>query len=124
MCSISTNSIADNQLSELEQSKDKTMIERRLFNFAKESDIKTPSILDSSQCHMRRMPEDLKNIRKIRIGRHRVYFTGYHTQCSYNVFYIKTFKQSGKNDEDDKRFQDILGSAINAPSFRTIKIKE
>ena len=124
MCSISTNSTMDNQLDELERSDDKDMIEKRLYNFAKESTVQNPSILDSSKCHMRRMPKDLRNIRKIRIGSHRVYFTGHHTQCSYTAFYIKMFKRSGKNDEDNQRFQNELGSAICEPPIRTIKTDE
>ncbi len=124
MCSISTNSTNDNQLDELERSGDKDMIEKRLYNFAKESTVQNSSILDSSECHMRRMPKDLRNVRKIKIGRHRVYFTGHHTQCSYAAFYIKMFKRSGKNDEDNQRFQNELGPAICEPPIRTIKIEE
>ena len=124
MCSISTNSIADNQLDELGRSDDKDMIEARLYNFAKESTVEKPSMLDSTKCHIRRMPRDLRNIRKITIGRHRVYFTGHHTQCSYTAFYIKMFKRSGENDEDNQRFQRILGFAICEPPIRTIEIEE
>lgn len=114
----------DDQLSELDRSDDKDMIEKRLYNFAKESSVQNPSILDSPQCNTRRMPRDLKNVRKISIGRHRIYFTGHHTQCSYKAFYIKMFKRSGENDEDDRRFQNILGSAICEPPRRTINIEE
>lgn len=114
----------DNQLDELGRSDDKDMIEARLYNFAKESTVEKPSMLDSTKCHIRRMPRDLRNIRKITIGRHRVYFTGHHTQCSYTAFYIKMFKRSGENDEDNQRFQRILGFAIYEPPIRTIEIEE
>ncbi len=124
MCSISTNSTADNQLDELGRSDDKDMIEKRLYNFAKESTVENSSMLDSTKCHMRGMPIGLRNIRKITIGRHRVYFTGHHTQCSYIAFYIKMFKRSGENNEDNQRFQRILGSAICEPPIRTIEIEE
>ena len=115
MCLISINATANELLVELERSGDRDMIEKRLYNFAKEASIDNPARLDDPQCHMKRMPEDLKHIRKISIGRHRVYFTGYHNQCSYQVFYIKKFKQTGKKDEDDRRFQKILKTAVSDP---------
>lgn len=124
MCSISINATVDGQLDQLENLGDKDMIEKRLYNFAQESDTQTPSILDAPKHHMRRMPTDLKNIRKIQIGRHRIYYTGHHTQCSYFAFYVKLFKQSGKNDEDGRQFQKMLTSATLEPSTRTIKMCE
>nr|CBX30590.1 unknown protein [uncultured Desulfobacterium sp.] len=121
MCSISVNSITDEQLQMLEHSGDKNMIEKRLYEYAKEANIQTPSTLDLPKCHMSRMPSDLKDIRKVRIGRHRVYFTGYHTECSYNVFYIKKFKRSGQNDEDNRQFQKILAASNCEPHVRIIE---
>jgi hypothetical protein len=112
----------DEQLTDLEHSGDREMIERRLFNFAKEADTNTPAILDDPRCHMQRMPEDLKNIRKITIGRHRIYYIGYHTQCSYSVFYIKKFKKTGRDDDDDKAFQKKLTKILNQPCQREIKL--
>lgn len=123
MCSISTNKTTDKQLCELERSGNREMIEKRLYNFAKESSVQCPAILDAPQCHIRRMPDDLRDIRKITIGRHRIYFIGHHTQCSYKVFYIKAFKQSGKNDEDSRRFQGILKTATCDPPKRIIDHK-
>ena len=61
------------------------------------------------------MPPDLREIRKTTIGRHRLFFTGYHTQCRYVAFYLKRFKQYGVNDEDDKAFQNILRRALEDP---------
>jgi hypothetical protein len=122
VCSISTSRIADELLAALERAGDRQMIERRLYNFAKEADLQTPAMLDKSQTHMRRMPQDLKNVRKITIGRHRIYYIGHHTQCSYKVFYIKKFKQSGKDDDDDKRFQKILAKAALEPRKRVIDL--
>jgi hypothetical protein len=108
MCSISTNPTANDQLEKLERSNDKNMIERRLSKFAEDSDINKSDILDEPKNHMKRMPLELKDVKKIQIGRHRVYYTGHHTKCSYLVFYIKQFKKSDKNKEDDKKFQNKL----------------
>lgn len=120
MCSISTNRTVDQELQQLERSDDRRMIEQRLFRFADEANATQMGVLDSLINSMRRMPDDLKDIRKIRIGRHRVYYTGYHTQCSYHTFYIKSFKKTGVNDEDDKRFQDKLRRALTEPKTSTL----
>ena len=120
MCSISKNTIAETQLTELERSNDRRMIEGRLFQFASEADTQHPGALDTLKCHMRRLPQDLRHIRKKQIGRHRIFFTGYHTRCAYQVYYIKMFKRSGVNDEDDQRFQNKLRQALGQPIISQI----
>jgi len=112
MCSISSNTVANKQLKDLELSHDKVMIEKRLFCFANEANTDTPGALDRPQTHMKRMPIDLKDVRKITIGRHRIYFTGHHSRCSYDVIYIKKFKKTGVDDDDDRNFQKKLKLAL------------
>ena len=73
---------------------------------------------------MKRMPPDLREARKITIGRHRVYYTGHHTQCAYLSFFIKEFKKTGVNDEDDVRFQKILVKAIGDRIIRSLSLGE
>lgn len=117
MCSISLNSVADSQLNDLERSGrsgDKTMIETRLFRFAADANTDTPGALDRPASHMTRMPTDLRDIRKITIGRHRVYFTGHHSKCSYSAIYVKKFKRTGVDDEDTKKFQNKLKLALQS----------
>lgn len=111
MCSISVNGTMNRQLESLGHSKDKTMIERRLFQFANDANVNRRCGLDDPSLFMKRMPDDLKDVRKIRIGRHRVYFTGFHTQCSYTGIYIKLNKKKGVDDEDDPNHQKHLVSA-------------
>ena len=120
MCSISVNRTVDEQIAELGHSGDKEMIERRLFNFANEADRNRSGPLDTPDKRMRRMPEDLRHIRKISIGRHRVYYTGHYRQCSYKAFYIKMFKKSGVDDDDTRKFQKILRQVLGEPSERNI----
>ncbi len=91
------------------------MIERRLFQFANEADINKPGGLDNPALAMKRMPDDLRDVRKIRIGRHRVYFIGHHQQCRFHAFYIKSFKKTGVDDEDDPKHQRKLSGALVEP---------
>ena len=84
------------------------MIKKRLIHCAKEANRDTPGALDDLSCHMTRMPDQLKEINKKRIGRHRVFYTGTHQTCRYNVIFIKPFKKSGADDDDDRNFQQRL----------------
>lgn len=111
----------DEQLRELERSSDRDMVERRLFQFANEANIDSSGGLDNPALVMKRMPEELRDVRKIRIGYHRVYFTGSHRHCAYRAFYIKPFKKTGVNDEDDRKHQRKLSAALREPMTRTIE---
>jgi hypothetical protein len=119
VCSIDINKTADGVLAR-QSDKDKNMIERRLVQFAREASIDVRSGLDIAP--IKRMPPNLREARKITIGRHRVYYTGHHTQCSYTTFFIKEFKKTGVNDEDDIRFQKILIRAIGDRDTRPLSI--
>lgn len=121
MCSISANRTVDGQLEELKRSNDRRMIEERLYNFANEANIEQPGPLDAPARKMKRMPEDLRDVRKIRVGRHRIYYTGYHKQCSYSTIYIKRYKKSGVDDEDDKRFHNKLRGVLGEPDTHNLE---
>jgi hypothetical protein len=124
VCSVLTNPTIDEQLASLERSGDRAMIEKRLFEFAREADVTQRGALDNPAHAMKRMPEELAGARKIRIGRHRVYFTGSHLHCSYHAFYIKEFKKTGVNDEDDRRHQKRLIRASQEGPTRTIGVSD
>ena len=98
------------------------MIEKRLIQFAQEASIAVSGGLDIAP--MKRMPSDLQDARKITIGRHRVYYTGHHTQCSYTSFFIKEFKKTGVNDEDDSRFQKALIRAKGETAMSILQLLE
>lgn len=124
MCLITVNATVDAQLEELKRSGDKKMIEKRLYIMADEADMGRPGGLDNPANIMKDMPPELRGARKYRIGRHRVYYTGHHNQCSYNTFYIKAFKKKGTNDEADHKFHNILKTSITTPSTRTLELPE
>lgn len=118
MCSISTNATFNEGLKDIGGDK-KTIIER-LFNFANEADVGRPGALDKPANHMHSMPPALRDVRKERIGRHRIYYTGHHNQCSYRAFYIKTFKKDDVDTERDKAFQERLKRVLSKPSTHQI----
>lgn len=97
-------------------------IEQRILRLAGDADIETAGALDRIAPD-RRMPPDLRGARRIRVGRHRVYYTGHHTQCSYTMFYVKIYKKSGVDDEDDPRHQRQLAKAIKVATSRELMIE-
>lgn len=119
MCSITTNATVDGLLRAVGAS-DRRMIEERLGRMAGEANVNASGGLDSPDTLMKRMPEDLREVRKKRIGRHRVYYTGFHRLCSYQSFYIKLFKKDDVDREDDRGFQQRLRRALAEPTARTL----
>ena len=73
--------------------------------------------LDLPQRHIKRLPDDLRQIRKLKKGRHRLYYTGHATQCNYFLCHLKTFKRSGVEDDDSMEFQNRLRAALSAPAL-------
>ena len=118
LCSICLKPPVSEQLADKQLLDDSEMIKKRLFQFASEADTTSPGALDDPSCHMKRMPDELKELRKKGIGRHRVYYTGNHRACNYDVVLIKPFKKAGTDDDDDRAFQRRL---INILADRSTK---
>jgi len=130
MCSISINQTVDAQLTALGDAKKRKKFKKRVFRLADEAKTDISGALDLTSCHIKRMPPSLREIRKTTIGRHRLYFTGYHTQCHYSTCFLKLNKKAGVDDDDDKAFQNKLRRALEDPpilelsvDFRTKKVK-
>ncbi len=119
MCSITTNTTFDAGLKAVGAS-DTRMIEKRLSQMAGEANVNMSGGLDTPDTRLMRMPEELRDIRKKRIGRHRVYYNGFHTQCSYQSFYLKAFKKNDVDREDDSGFQERLKRALLDPPMRRL----
>ena len=120
MCSISTNATFDEAASGLGR-KDRNMIESRLAIFADDADVGKPGGLDSPTNRVKRFRDELSNVRKLTVGRHRIYYTGHHNQCSYFAFCIKPFKKTGVDDEDDPKFQRFLQRALGDAAIRQLR---
>ena len=118
MCSILSNPTADECLEALNDVERKK-IEKRLANFAASADVDHMGALDTFP--LRNMPEALRGIRRKRIGRHRAYYLGHHSECSYTLFYVKLFKKDDVDAEHDRGFQDRLARALPAEGGRELE---
>ncbi|MBI5878490.1 MAG: hypothetical protein HZB53_12645 [Chloroflexi bacterium] len=112
MCSITANNTVEEQLSGL-STHDAEMIKRRLVQQAGDANLEHSGPIDRQI--MTRMPPELKGLHKLTVGRHRVYVTGHHTHCTYHTVYVKAFKKSGVDNEDDRKFQGKLIAALTSP---------
>ena len=54
-----------------------------------------------------KLPE-IKNLMKLRIGRHRAYSLGHHSECSYTIVFVKPFKRDEQDSPESKVFQKML----------------
>ncbi len=115
MCSISLNKTADEGLAALDDAGQRERFERKLFHLAQEANKDTKGALDNV-APMKRLPSELRRTRRFKSGRTRVYFTGQHCDCEYRVFYVKTMKKAGTDDEDHRRFQQRLIRALTDPA--------
>ena len=68
MCSIATNATADKQLQSLKSSGDEAKVEKKLRDFAGNSNVQRSGILDSTANHIYGMPDDLKYIHQQSLG--------------------------------------------------------
>lgn len=119
MCSILKNRSFDKLLEKLVAGEQKTILER-MYRFADAANETQPGPLENSTNLIKYMPVDLQKVKKHRVGRHRVYYTGNHTQCSYRAFYVKANKKSDKDQEGSKRFQKKLGRALDDEPYHLI----
>jgi len=115
VCSLLTNTTADRNLKNLPK-KDAASIEKKFAMFAGNSNVETPGILDQPANHLHVLPHDLKDVRRHRSGRQRVFYIGNFSQCSFTIIFVKEFKKKGKNDEADLSLHNLLRNAIGDTS--------
>lgn len=120
MCSAKINRTVSDQLKDKKHANDHQLIESRFFKMADQADMKNSGALDDLSHSMTGMPAELRAAKKVRIGRHRVFYTGHHSQCQYQMFYIKWNKKKGTEDENDRKFQDKLKRLIDSPAHREL----
>jgi hypothetical protein len=122
VCSIKTNKTFDRLIAnnKLLPKKDALRIEKRLICLAKEASIQQAGGLDDPSGKLKHMPEGLRDVSHIRIGRHRVYYTGHHRQCNYFAFYLKCFKKNDVDNEGAKKFQNKMKQWLNEPMSRAL----
>jgi len=114
VCLLLSNAMADQGFAMLKQSGDDKDYIARLVQHALED-----SVTKAAGLHQLLEPllswqhdPELRRVRKVRIGRHRFYITGQHTECSYTVCYVKIHKRDEENREEDPRFQSQIFAAL------------
>lgn len=122
MCSALSSPSADECLSELDR-KARAKLEERIADFAADANPEKAGALDRAPMHD--MPDELRGVKKQRVGRHRVYYTGHHAECSYTLHYVKLNKKDDVDPEHDKAFQGKLAKALKAGGEpRVIRIED
>jgi len=123
LCSVYLKKKANKQLKSNELRGDSKMIRTRLSQVAGEANTDTPGLLDNPSCHMTRWSiDELKEVRKYHIGDHRIYFTGSHHACRYDIIYLKAFKKYGTDDDDNKEFQKRLINLLSDGTDKSIEV--
>ena len=119
MCSITINEPSDHVNLE---NKDKEHIEKRMIEYAKVASKTCSGPLDRApMTRIAKKSPELNGVYKQTVGRHRVYYTGHHTQCCYQIIYIKAFKKKGVDDDESKRFQQVLITARSKSTSRLLE---
>ena len=117
MCSLTITAPADGFLNE--DKKVKKQIEKNMIGYAKNSTVQRKGALDDIH-PTARWDGELKEVKKKRVGRHRVYFIGFHTRCTYKIVHVKVWKKTDVDEEDDPNFKRYISKVMNAGVSRTI----
>lgn len=121
MCSLSSNKLCDEELKMLGRNQARKH-EEELTRLASEDSIASPDGLHGtlepilSWLH----DDELRGLRKKRLGRHRAFFAGHHTGCHYQLFYLKMHKKEEADREEDKAFQSKILKALIQPETRIL----
>lgn len=121
MCSLSSNKLCDDELKML-GSKEAKKHENELARLADDDNPECADGLDGtlepvlSWLHN----DDLRHLRKKRLGRHRAFFAGHHTQCHYQLFYLKMNKKAEVDREEEGAFQSKILKALRMPDTRVL----
>jgi len=112
VCSLNLNSVINEQIES--SGNQRASIEKKLEGLAFGANRDEPGLLDMPDTHRKRMPGDLREVRKHRVGYHRLYYSGRHTNCYYDACYLLIHKKGDNQAEldDDKRFQEHLINAL------------
>ena len=121
MCSLSSNKLCDEELKMLGHSQAKKF-EDTLSRLAADDSIERADGLDGTLDPITSWLHDpvLCSLRKKRMGRHRAYISGHHSQCHYRLFYMKMNKKEEKDREEEKAFQSKILKALSQPETRIL----
>ena len=121
MCLLLSNATADEGFAEL-PAKDRNSSEKRLANLAETDSRTAENGLGKVLNTVDDWAKDpvLSQVKKYRIGRHRFYLTGRHTECRYFVRCVMPFKKEADDTPQKKVFKERVLKALSQPTTRTI----
>jgi hypothetical protein len=124
VCSVVSNGAAEEGFAALERCGDREMCERRLVEMASADTVAQASGLELSLelVSSWRHNEILRSVRRYRIGYHRVFVLGRHTDCQYKVCFIKVSKKRERDPEENWQFQNRVLRALEDPARRTLEL--
>lgn len=113
MCLMLTNLTAEAALERI-GGKEKERCEQRLARYAAAADVDRKEgmeLLINTVADWAKIDE-LRGVRKLRIGRHRFYITGKHTDCRYSLCFVLVSKRAKDDQPWTKRFQEMIKTAV------------
>ena len=121
MCTLQSSSFADECLAQLPP-KERAACESKYARMAASDSVEVAaglSLLLNPVSDWAKHP-DLKSVRKIGSGRHRLYFTGEHEDCTFTLVFMLVHKRKEDDTPNTKPFQDRVLKALRDPQKRIV----
>lgn len=114
MCILQSNAIADALLQSL-SAKERAACERKYALLAGEDSVEVPNGLWKLMHPVSDWATNdvLRGVRKVKSGRHRLYFIGWHTDCQYTLVYLLVNKRDEGDTPGDTAFQNRVLLALS-----------
>ena len=121
MCILQSNAAADMLLESL-PAKERTACERKYALLAGEDSVEVPNGLWKLMHPVSDWSanDTLRSVRKVKSGRHRLYFVGRHTDCQYTLVYLLVNKRDEDDTPGDATFQNRVLKALSNDAPRRL----
>ena len=109
MCELRSNESGNEGLDQLRKSGE-TKFVKKLVKLANDDSVTAQNGLSLFLEPILSWQHDpnLRQVRKYRIGNHRVYVLGQHTDCRYTLVYVKVNKRANENREEWPEFKNKI----------------
>jgi hypothetical protein len=119
VCELVFTRTALGQLEDKRQASHRAKLEPKLRRFAEDGSRTAKSFFDYRGRTLKDMPQELRHVKKLRIGRHRIYFRGASRDCRYRIGWINYTDQHDKDQIEQASFRQKLAKSFgenDAPS--------